>query len=152
MFICKIGIEWIARFICLNLQGSINQKLGSVDWTSCKLIFCRFFQHSPRLVCRHGKTGQNFLTRPTPDFFDPKQKRVDPWPDTCFLRVNPTRLVTRPEPKPFFKNFFVLVKKIVKLRQYWFNCLLWVLRKQLIHLHNCMQINWKINGWAFCNE
>ena len=34
---------------------------------------------------RHGKTGQNFLTRPDPkntrpepDFLDPKQKRVDP--------------------------------------------------------------------------
>ena len=56
---------------------------------------------------RHGKTGQNFLTRPDstrpePDFFDPKQKRVDPWPDPCFVRVNPTQPTTRPELEPFF--------------------------------------------------
>ena len=96
---------------------------------------------------RHGKTGQTFLTRPkkyltrTPFFLTRPM---------FFLRVNPN---PNPNPNLFLKKIF-LVKKIVKLRQYWFNCLLWALKKQLIHLHNCMQINWKINacGWAFCNE
>ena len=112
------------------------------------------YLRTKRNKSRYGKTGQNFLTWPDPKntlpeldfFFYPKQKRVDPWPDPCFLRVNPTRT------RIIFLKLFFLVKKIVKLRQYWFNCLLWALRKQLIHLHNCMQINWKINGWAFCNE
>ena len=81
-----------------------------------------------------AKTGWS-VTRPV--FF---AGQLDP---TC----DPTRTRTI-----FFKTFFFWVKKIVKLRQYWFNCLLWALRKQLKHLHNCMQINWKINGWAFCNE
>ena len=85
-------------------------------------------------------------------FFYMKQKQVDSWPDPWFFAGQPD-----PNPNPnqnhlkkFF--FFGVKKKIVKLRQYWFNCLLWGLRKQLIHLHNCMQINWKINGWAFCNK
>ena len=69
-------------------------------------------------VVSHGKTGQNFLTGPDPTrprkyltrtpFFYLNQKRIDPWPDSCFLRVNPTR--PNLQPKPFFKTFF-LVKK-----------------------------------------
>ena len=40
---------------------------------------------------RHGKTGCNLLTWPnlTQNFFDPKQKQVDSWPDS-FCEVNPT--------------------------------------------------------------
>ena len=53
---------------------------------------------------------------------------------------------SKPNPNHFFLTFFFWVKKRIKLRQYCFNCLLWALRKQLIHLHNCMQINWKINA------
>ena len=111
---------------------------------------------------RHDKMGQNFLTWPNPkntltklDFFLLEAKTG--WPMTwhVFLQVNLTRPDPRPNPNPnlffVFLTFF-LVKKIVKLIQYWFNCLFWALRKQLIYLHNCMQINWKINGWAFCNE
>ena len=56
---------------------------------------------------RHGKTSQNFSdpTRPDPkntwcepDFFDLKQKQVDPWPNLCFFCRS-----TRPDPrlKPF---------------------------------------------------
>ena len=58
------------------------------------LVFHSKFQISIGIVdClyslgRHGNTGQNFLNRPDPkntwpepDFFDPKQQWVDPWPD-----------------------------------------------------------------------
>ena len=61
---------------------------------------------------KHGNTGKNFLTQPDltqkitwpkPDFFDPKQKRVDPWPDPIFYGS------TRPDldnlwPDPLKKN------------------------------------------------
>ena len=53
-------------------------------------------------------------------------------------KLDPTHNSTDPE--PFFKTFF-FGKKIIKLKQYWFNCLLWGLRKQLRHLYNYMQIN-----------
>ena len=94
-----------------------------------------------RPASRHGKTGQKILTQ-----------LEKPDPNSIFLTRSKNRL-TRDLPKleHFFKTFF-WVKKIIKLRLYWFNCLLWVLRKQLIHLHNCMQINWKMNGWAFYNK
>ena len=102
-------------------------------------------------VCKHGKTGQNFLIRPYPTwkyltqtpFFGPKVK------NGLTRDLTRTDSTHNPNPNHFLKLFF-LVKK--KLRQYWFNCLLWVLRKQLRHLHNCMQINWKMNNWAFCNK
>ena len=121
------------------------------------------YLRTKRNKSRYGKTGQNFLTWPDPKntlpeldfFFYPKQKRVDPWPDMCFCRStwpDLTRPATRPKPESFFVLNFFFGKKKVKLRQYWFNFLFWALRKQLIYLHNCMQINWKINGWAFCNE
>ena len=44
---------------------------------------------------------------PELDFFDPKQKQVDPWLDPCFLQVNLTRPATGPEPKPFFLTGWV---------------------------------------------
>ena len=71
------------------------------------------------MLYRHGKTGQNFLTRP-----DPTQQILDP--NLIFLAQNKNKLIRDPtrDPNHFFKTFFFLVKKIVKLRQYWFNCLL----------------------------
>ena len=94
-----------------------------------------------RPASRHGKTGQKILTQ-----------LEKPDPNSIFLTRSKNRLTRDlPEPEHFFKTFF-WVKKIIKLRLYWFNCLLWVLRKQLIHLHNCIQINWNMNGWTFCNE
>ena len=109
---------------------------------------------------RHGKTGQNFLTPPDlkktlpePPFFFTRNKNGLTHDLTCVFasQPDPTCDLTRTRIFFFLKLFF-LVKKITKLRQYWFNCLFWVLRKQLIYLHNCMQINWEINSWAFCNE
>ena len=95
-----------------------------------------------RPASRHGKTGQKILTqleKPNPNsiFFTRSKNKL-----TRDLTRDPNRTQTL-----FLKLFF-----FVKLRQYWFNCLLWGLKKPLIHLHNCMQINWKINGWSFCNE
>ena len=58
---------------------------------------------------RHGKMDKNFLIRPDltqTQFFDPKQKWVDPWLNSCFLWVNPTRSTTWTELEPFFLNFF----------------------------------------------
>ena len=111
---------------------------------------CRCWQAQSKRVLTIKQTWQNGSefsnstrpekTWPKPDFFYLKQKWVNPWPDSCFLWVNRTW----PEPEPFLKKKKILgKKKIVKLTQYWFNCLLWTLRKQLIHLHNCIQINWK---------
>ena len=44
----------IAEFITLNLQGSIDQKLDSIDWTTCKFIFFAEFpiQSKPSLTCK----------------------------------------------------------------------------------------------------
>ena len=39
VFICKSWNRVIARFIGLNLQGSTDRKLDSIDQTSCRLIF-----------------------------------------------------------------------------------------------------------------
>ena len=47
VFICKSWNQVIARFIGLNLQGSINRTL-------CRIIFCRIFQISPSLVWHVG--------------------------------------------------------------------------------------------------
>ena len=54
VFICKSWNRVIAGFIGLNLQGSIDQKLGSIDQTSCRLIFLQNFptQPKPGLTCR----------------------------------------------------------------------------------------------------
>ena len=43
---------------------------------------------------------------PEPNFFYLKQKRVDPWPNPCFLQVD----LTQPELKPFLKLFFWIKK------------------------------------------
>ena len=69
------------------------------------------------ISARHGNTGQNFLTRPDlkntwpePDFFYPKLKQVDPWPDLIFLRANltwPKQPVTRPVKK--IRYFFLIM-------------------------------------------
>ena len=44
----------IVGFICLNLQGSIDRKLDSIDRTSCRLFFFAEFptQPKPGLMCR----------------------------------------------------------------------------------------------------
>ena len=36
-----------ARFIGLNLQGLIDRKLDSIDWSLCRLFFLQNFQLSP---------------------------------------------------------------------------------------------------------
>ena len=46
VFTCKSWNQVIARFIGLNLQGSINQKLDSINRTSCRLIFFAKFSNS----------------------------------------------------------------------------------------------------------
>ena len=35
------------RIYYINLPHSIDRKLGSIDRSSCRLFFCRFFQLSP---------------------------------------------------------------------------------------------------------
>ena len=54
VFICKSWNRVIARFIGLNLQGSIDQKLDLINRTSCRLIFMQNFptQPKPSLLCR----------------------------------------------------------------------------------------------------
>ena len=54
VFICKNWNQVIAGFIGLNLQGLIDQKLDSIDQTSCRLIFLQNFpiQPKPSLMCR----------------------------------------------------------------------------------------------------
>ena len=54
VFICKNWNRVIARFIGLNLQGSIDQKLDLINRTSCRLIFMQNFptQPKPGLTCR----------------------------------------------------------------------------------------------------
>ena len=39
VFICKSWNQVIVGFIGLNLQGSIDRKLDSIDRTLCRLIF-----------------------------------------------------------------------------------------------------------------
>ena len=76
--------------------------------------------------CRHGKTGQNFLTQPDPTRKIPNSNPIS----LTWSKNGLTRDPTRPNPKlNHFLKTFLLGKKIVKLRQYWFNCLLWGLRK-----------------------
>ena len=58
------------------------------------------------VLVRHGKTGQNFLTRPEPDFFDPKQNRLTHDPTSVFAGS------TQPDPNPnYFLKLFFLGKK-----------------------------------------
>ena len=54
VFICKSWNWVIAGFIGLNLQGSIDRKLGSINRTSGRLIFLQNFptQPKPSLTCR----------------------------------------------------------------------------------------------------
>ena len=137
-----------------QLQSNHKRRLQNFFLTKLKSVICnltyRFdWKFISLLKLDMAKRVRIFWANPKntrlkPDFFDLKQKRVDPWPDPCFVRVNPTWHATWPE--QFFFKLFFWVKKILKLRQYWFNCLLWALRKQLIHIHNCMQINWKMNS------
>ena len=63
------------------------------------------------VLIRHGKRGQNFLTRT--QFFQSEAKKSWPVTRPMFFAGQ----LTQPKPKPFFKTFF-LVKKIIKLRQY----------------------------------
>ena len=157
----KLNVSTISYFI-IYILGLVWSVILSVSRTGFDVLTALAFSISPkassvdvmRLSCVDdgrwvdmAKWVRIFWPDSNPSFFDPKQKRVDLWPDPCFLWVNPTRTRTI-----FLKLFFWVKRKIVKLRQYWFNCLLRALRKQLIHIHNCMQINWKINGWMFCNE
>ena len=88
---------------------------------------------------RYGKIGQNFLI-----WSDLTWKIPDP--TLIFFTWIKNRLTC--DSNHFLKLLF-LGKKIIKLRQYWLNYLLWTLRKQLRSLHNCMQMNWKMNGWDF---
>ena len=87
-------------------------------------------------------------TWPKPFFFTRSKNGLTS--DLTRVFCESTRLGSQPDPNHFLKLVFDKKKK--KLRQYWFNYLLWVLRKQLRHLYNCMQINWKMNVWVFCNE
>ena len=53
-----------------NVANLCEYSVGLLSWA---------LRRCPRPnISRHGKTGQNFLTRLEPNFFNPKQKRVDP--------------------------------------------------------------------------
>ena len=81
-------------------------------WIECKRFVCAFVWIKDLLfVVDMAKWVRIFWpnsknTRLGSNFFDPKQKRVDPWSDLCFLWVNLTRPVTWPEPEPFFFKLF----------------------------------------------
>ena len=41
------------RIYCVNLLGSINRELDSIDWKLCRLFFCRISNSAQaRLTCR----------------------------------------------------------------------------------------------------
>ena len=111
-----------------------------------KILLKLLFQYMAKRVRKFWPNPTRKIPDPNP-FFWPKTKTGWPvtWPMFFAGQLDSTC-----NPNHFLKLFFLVKKK--KLRQYRFNCLLRALRKQLRHLHNCMQINWKMNGWAFCNE
>ena len=66
-FIIKI----VFNFKCINVFA----------WVTCwfqNRIQKQQFRTKGVVISRHGKTGQNFLTQLELDFFDLKQKHVDP--------------------------------------------------------------------------
>ena len=78
IFIIKI----VFNFKCIHVFA----------WVTCwfqNRIQKQQFRTKGVVISRHGKTGQNFLTRLELDFFDLKQKHVDPWPDLCFFAGQP---------------------------------------------------------------
>ena len=47
MFFCVKLESSVYRIYCVNLPGSIDRELDSIDGSSCRLCFCRIFQLSP---------------------------------------------------------------------------------------------------------
>ena len=86
-----------------NVANLCEHSVGLLSWA---------LRRCPRPnISRHGKTGQNFLTRLEPNFFNPKQKRVDPWRNSCFFGSTWLVLQLDPNPNHFFKTFFLGKKK-----------------------------------------
>ena len=69
----------IAKFIGLNLQGSINRKLDSIDQTMCRFIFLQSSSSAQTLLKRIGvQVKHSFYIKETLKRFDKffREKRV----------------------------------------------------------------------------
>ena len=58
----------IAKFIGLNLQGSIDRKLDSINWISCRFIFLQNFQFSQSLFDVEGFMFYSKYKRKNPNY------------------------------------------------------------------------------------
>ena len=113
----NLAPTWSSRFTAataFNLPSLQNASIilsPILTLLSSQLIIATAVNSAP-LIVRHGKTGQNFLTQPEPDFFLLEAKTDWPMirPDFFASHPNPTQITSDPT------HLKKLANTILKLR------------------------------------